>query len=544
MKGKFVNLLLGLLNGLIGILIIVYTYFIPKDLTLLTVQENDIVNIIKIVIYFIIGITCLINFIAYIKNKSNYGLSLGYRVYFFTIFFILIKKNLISVFPIISAIIIIINILKENIREIESTAAISIILVIAVTTVVLDGMVYFYKNIGSYILDKKNESQIEYSDTFFKYITELEGYDKYINVKKDGKYGYINTKGETVIDFVYDFATPFTTINVYDKDFQIALVCADGISKIIMKNERVVESYVSESSDEDYEAKIEELNYFYSNVIGMENEMTFEILDDDDNHINYAPAYNDSSEEYTYRYDYNEEYDITVTQSSMGLKDVYYLARKDDLDYKLPLDCEKLDYDENNLYLFKDGTIPCNDRKKEEQGWFSPRGVKKSMKGNAQILEKIGDRFLYKDYNKDGKITFYNEKGEKLSDSYKEIFIQDGRYIVKKSNDKYTIIDENYNQIIEGEYDYVDISLLSIGIYLFGNVDDVIEFNNYDYADLNFIMMDYDGNILNNNLEQVYLDFYKISDDSKKVYVSRYNEFIDDLKTLDYDFVGDKFYKK
>ena len=50
MKGKFVNLLLGLLNGLIGILIIVYTYFIPKDLTLLTVQENDIVNIIKIVI--------------------------------------------------------------------------------------------------------------------------------------------------------------------------------------------------------------------------------------------------------------------------------------------------------------------------------------------------------------------------------------------------------------------------------------------------------------------------------------------------------------
>ena len=543
MKGKLVNLLLGLLNILVGVVIIMFSIYIPADLTTLTVQEKEVVNVIEYAINGVIGITSFINFIAYLKNKTNYKLSLGYRAFLFTLFFLLIKQYLIAIFPIVSALIIIKEILKENIREIESTLAISVISVIAIATVVLDLTVYFYQNIGSYVLAKKNENQTEYSNTFFKYITELDGVDKYINVKKDGKYGYINTKGETVLDFNYDFATPFTTINVYNKEFQIALVCSDGISKIIMKNGRVVKSYVSETSDENYQAKIDELADFYNNTIGMANKMTFEI-DTNVQEMNYAPVYHENSEEYTYRYDYNDEYDITVTQSSMGLKDTYALIKKGDNGFKLPLDCENLDYDENALYLYQDGTIPFFNPEKEEQGWFSPRGVKKSMKGKAQILEKTNDKFVYKDYSKDAKISFHNEKGEKLSDYYKDIFIQNGRYVVKKENDKYTIVDENYNQIIEGEYDYVDTSLVDSGIYLFGNVDDVIEFNDYDYADLKFVMLDYDGNVINDNLEQVYSKYYKIDDDSKKAYVSRYNDFIENLKSLDNHFVGDKFYKK
>ncbi len=542
MKGKFVNLLMGLLNLMIGVLILFYTIRIPKELTELTVQENEVISILKIIIYGIIGITAFMNILGFYKNKTNDGLKFGYKLFLFTLSFIFIKQSLIAIFPILSAIIIVKNILQENWREIESTFAISIIAVIIVATTILDLCIYFYSAIGNYILEKKNENQIEYSEAYFKYITELEDVGPYINVKKDGKYGYINLKGETVIDFEYDFATPFTTINVYDKNFQIALVCKDGISQIILKNKRVVKSYVSESADENYVAKIEELNDFYKNTIGMENEMEFEIAQN--RKISKAPVYKENSEEYTYRYDYNEEYDVLVTESSMGLKNKYFLAKKDDLNYQLELDCEYLDYDENYLYLYNDGTIPFYNPDKKEQGWFSVRGVKKSMKGNAQILEKIGDIFLYKDYNKDGQITFVNQNGEKLSDSYKEIYIQEDRYIVKKSNDKYTIIDSEYNQIIEGEYDYVDTSLADSGVYLFGNVTDVVEFNEYEYADLDFTMLDYEGNIINENIEQAYSKFYKFGNDENKIYVSRYNEFIDELETLDNQFVGDKFYQK
>ena len=543
MKGKLVNLLLALLNVLVGAVIIVFSFRTPTDLTLLTVQEKDVVSVIKMGIFVVIVITSSLNIIAYLNNKSNYKLSVGYRAFLFTLFFLLINHYLLAVFPIISAVLIVKAIIKENIRELESTLAISVIAVVSVFTIILVGATYFYSNIGAYVLKKKNENQIEYSKTFFKYITELENVDKYINVKKDGKYGYINTKGETVLDFTYDFATPFTTINAYNKEFQIALVCSDGISKIIMKNGRVVKSYVSETSSEDYQAKIDELADFYNNTIGMANKMTFEI-DSSQNQINYATVYNEKSEEYTYRYNYNNEYDVIVTKASMGLKDSYALVKKGNSSFKLPLDCENLDYDEHALYLYKDGTIPFFNPEKEEQGWFSSRGVKKSMKGNAQILERLGDRFIYKDYSKDAQISFYNEKGEKLSDYYKEIYIQDDRYIVKKLNDKYTIIDSSYNQMIPNEYDYVDTSLLDSGIYLFGNIDEAIEFNEYQYADLNLVMLDYNGNEINNNLEQVYSKYYQISDDTKKPYVSRYNDFIDGLKNLNNTFVGDKFYKK
>lgn len=542
MKGKIVNLLMGLLNLMIGISILFYTLYIPTDLIELTVQENEVINVLKILIYGILGVTAFLNLIGFFNNKTNEGLKFGYKMFLFTLSFIFIKQPLIALFPIVSSIVIVKSILKENLREIESTFAISVIIVLIVATLLLDLSIYFYSYLGNYILEKKNENQIEYSDAYFKYITELENTEPYLNVKKEGKYGYINLNGETVIDFEYDFASPFTTINVYGKNFEIALVCKDGISQIIMKNKRVVKSYVSESSDENYEAKIQELKDFYENTIGMENEMVFEINLVDK--INKAEAYNDESEEYTYRYDYNEEYDVLVTKSSMGLGDTYALAKKDDLDYQLELECEKLDYDENYLYLYKDGTIPFYNPDKNEQGWFSSRGVKKSMKGNAQILEKLEDTFLYKDYNDDGQITFVNQNGEKFSESYKEIYIQDDRYIVKNKNDKYTIIDSQYKQIIDQEYDYVDLSLAEQGVYLFGNVSDVIEFNEFEYADLDFVMLDYDGNVINENIDQIYSNFYKLGNEDEKIYVSRYNEFIKKLQSMNNKFVGDKFYQK
>ena len=74
--------------------------------------------------------------------------------------------------------------------------------------------------------------------------------DRYDDFKKDGKYGYINPKGEIVIDFIYDYASPFVTITAFNKDFQIALVCEGKTSYIILKNQRKVMSYRAESAND------------------------------------------------------------------------------------------------------------------------------------------------------------------------------------------------------------------------------------------------------------------------------------------------------
>ena len=93
-------------------------------------------------------------------------------------------------------------------------------------------------------------------------------------------------------------------------------------------------SYRTESSDEDFDAKLEELENIYKNVLNQQGEMKYEIQNITENK-NKVPAYSEISSEYTYRYDYNEEYDLTVTKSSLGLADEYQLVKKADSNIKI-----------------------------------------------------------------------------------------------------------------------------------------------------------------------------------------------------------------
>lgn len=545
MRGKTTNLFMALLNILLGVLLIVFSIKVPQDITEFTVQENQIVSVLRIVLYVIIGIVTFFNVIYYFVNNQNSTRKTGYLVAFFAISYILVKHYIIGILPIVAGFIIIAGNFKEKWIEINSIGFISLISIIMLAMIVVGGICFLYKNIGEYIIKKQNENELAYNTEYFRYVTELGIEDIYINVKKDGKYGYINTKGETVIDFKYDYASPFVKISSYDKNFEIALVCLDGRTLIILKNERLVMSYRSESLDNDYSSKIEELRNVYTNIMKQDGEMQYEILEKK-NSITKIPAYSEQSETYTYRYDYNETYDILVTQSSMGAGDIYELAKKDDLTYRIKLDCEDLDYDENYLYIYSNGNIPFYDRSVKKQGWFTNYGRKVVLKGNGQILDFIKGNILLKDHNKD-TIYFINNDNEinVLSESYDEIFICDeDRYIVKKSNNKYTVIDSNYQPIISQEWDFVDLSLVNENIYIFGKIGGVINFNEYNYANnVKLTAYDRDGNIIIDNVEQIYDTYYSISGDESLKYADRYSSFLNKLKKMDVEFVGDEFYK-
>ena len=329
---------------------------------------------------------------------------------------------------------------------------------------------FTYKSLGAYVLSKENENKLEYNKDYFRYIVELENQeiynDVYINVKKDGKYGYINTKGQVVIDFKFDFASPFVTINSYNKKFKVALVCENGTSEIIMKNSRKVMTYRSESMDSDYKAKLKELENIYYNTLDQKEKMEFEVKTDYNN-IYKIYAYETYPEEGTTRFYYNEEYDILVSKSSFGYGDKYYLVGKGNSNFKLQLDCEYLDYDEKYLYIFSNGTIPFYDTSAKKQGWFTKNGNKITLAGKAQILEVIDDKVLIKNYNND-TIYFINEKNEQISETYKEFFIcGNDRFIVKNSKNKYMVINSNFEKVFESEWDFVDTSLVEIRNFCF-----------------------------------------------------------------------------
>ena len=542
MRGKYVNLSMGIMNIVFGILILVFQIYVPQDISQLTVQENQVVNIISISIKILLVIMSIINLIALCNNRMESGFKSGYKIALFSLSYFVLSKAIIAVFPIIAGTIIINKIVKENLIEIDSTFALSIIIVIFITTVVLIFGCFVYESLAEYLYKKQNKDELQYSETFFKYITELNTDDKYIGFKANGKYGYINQKGEIVIEFKYDFASPFIKINMYNKNFEIALVCEGQKSSIIMKNQRVVKTYVSESDNEDYEAKIKELEDFYKNTLRQENEMEFEIAPIKSN-MNKVPVYDEISSEYTYKYDYNEQYDIIVIQSSMGLEDTYYLVKKDDLQNRVQLECENLDYDDKYLYVFSNGDLQFNNISTREQGWFNNYGKKTNMKGKAQILEIVDQSLLIKNYN-DNTIYFINAYEEIISSIYKKIFVGiNDRYIVQNTNGKYTMINKEYTQIIDEEFDFINTSLAEVGLYVCGNFPEEFEFNDFGYVKLNLKIIDSNGGVLIDNVEQVYGSYYRLPEDVKDK-----DKQIENLKSqiekLEYNFIGDKFYNQ
>ena len=540
MRGKIVNLCIGFMNIAIAVLLCIYTINVPQDKTLLTVQENTVVRYLLNVIYILVTTVAVINAIQSYNHRSDTVFNTAYIIGVFCLSFFFIKEPIIAAFNLVAGIIILFKSMIENLVEIDSTTAISVSLVVIIVTVIVAILTLSYKNIGESIKDKENKNELAYKKDYFKYITELgEGYQEpYINVKKDGKFGYITPSGQVVIEFMYDYASPFIEITAYDKKFHVALVCLDGQSLVILKNGRKVMTYRSESDDQNYAAKLEELESIFKDTLTQENEMKYEIEFKNSNKT-AVPIYQEEATEYTYRYDYNYEYDLIVTQSSMGLGDKYEFAKKNDLAIRIELDTNDLDYDEKALYLFSNGTIPFYEVSKRTQGWFTSYGKKSPMTGKAQILDFFGERMLLRNYN-DNTIYFIDGEGNMLSDVYKDIFVcSDGRYIVKDKDGFFKVMNDDYALSFENRFAAINPRLVSKGLYLTLDTTQNIKTNEYDFAEMNWSLVGYDGNVIMDGIEQIYDQTYQIKNIKDKTVYAKFEE---DIKALNYEFVGDKFY--
>lgn len=540
MRGKIVNLCIGFMNIAIAVLLCIYTINVPQDKTLLTVQENTVVRYLLNVIYILVTTVAVINAIQSYNHRSDTVFNTAYIIGVFCLSFFFIKEPIIAAFNLVAGIIILFKSMIENLVEIDSTTAISVSLVVIIVTVIVAILTLSYKNIGESIKDRENKNELAYKKDYFKYITELgDGYQEpYINVKKDGKFGYITPSGQVVIEFMYDYASPFVEITAYDKKFHVALVCLDGQSLVILKNGRKVMTYRSESDDQNYAAKLEELKTIFKDTLAQESEMRYEIEFKNSNKA-AVPIYQEEATEYTYRYDYNYEYDLIVTQSSMGLGDKYEFAKKNDLAIRIELDTNDLDYDENALYLFSNGTIPFYEVSKRTQGWFTSYGKKSPMTGKAQILDFFGERMLLRNYN-DNTIYFIDGEGNMLSDVYKDIFVcGDGRYIVKDKDGFFKVINDDYVLSFENRFAAINPRLVSKGLYLTLDTTQNIKTNEYDFAEMNWKLVGYDGNVILDGIEQIYDQTYQIKNIKDKTVYAKFEE---DIKALNYEFVGDKFY--
>ena len=113
MRGKIVNLCFGFLNIMFGLVIILYTVKVPQDKTLLTVQENYVINYIQIGIYIVMFVIAFINLIQSFNHKTDTTFNVGYTIGVFVLSFLFFKKPLIATFSILSGIIVLLKSIKE-----------------------------------------------------------------------------------------------------------------------------------------------------------------------------------------------------------------------------------------------------------------------------------------------------------------------------------------------------------------------------------------------------------------------------------------------
>ena len=87
MRGKIVNLCIGLMNIVFGILLLIFTTKVPQDVTLITVQENTVRTINLIGIYFVLIAVLGLDLIQYIGNLKNGAFKAGYMFGLFVIIY-------------------------------------------------------------------------------------------------------------------------------------------------------------------------------------------------------------------------------------------------------------------------------------------------------------------------------------------------------------------------------------------------------------------------------------------------------------------------
>ena len=107
--------------------------------------------------------------------------------------------------------------------------------------------------------------------------------------------------------------------------------------------------------------------------------------------------------------------------------------------------------------------------------------------------------------------------------------------------DKWMITDKLFRKVFNEEFDIINTSLLSAGIYLLANLPEELKFNKYNYVQLQYMVITRSGHLILSNADHVYNIYQKF--DGNKTNEDDITSFKDSLKEIDYINFGDKFYK-
>lgn len=545
MSGKKVNIAFAISVIFFAIYILVLPYVKTNLIQTPNMYDNRLLHIfdvVKIVLICVFSITAIFFAIA---NRVDDRLKNLYLLIPFLLIELVYPFKYTWVILLILALAIIRATRLKNYVSVDSYFALSLMILLNILVVAGGISLGLEKQIAKSMQEQveKKIGVIPFEKDFFKYVTPVEEKSPYINMQLNTngklKYGYIDNSGNTKIPFEYDFATPFYIVNFNERKYKVAGVTEDKLTKVILKNKRVVMSYISKYDNEDLNNRLKEFEEILLKQMGQKTIET-EIVGGSTNIVKKASIAKEKTEKCTYKYNLNKDKDILIYESEVGNPTRYTMKSRKAPFSEIELKTSTLIYTDHYLYTFKNGTIPFYDRDKNEQGWFMPDGEKITVTGKAQILDIDENRVLIKNHTKN-TTYFVNYEGKVVSPIFRDVIIDHDRYLIKTLEEKWIITDHQYNKVFNETFDIVNTDLLSAGIYLLAKVPEKIDFNEYDYANIGFLVLTRTGHTIISNVDRLYNITYKFEGNKKKE--EDINKFKEKMTKVKYINFGDKYYK-
>ena len=511
MKRETENKIVACANIMIGITILLMGLFaenpiyknvshnsIVGSFSLRTLYEAKTVYWLLAVLMVVIVLTGIVNIYVIIRNRKSKLFTINYVLLCISIIMIMYSiynelRGFSSDIPFFGSYIffglfIVLGILAliQGIKRKNENITKKYVSIVSITTIVLSFVLVvafsIYPLIGKVIYKhNNNEDEIIPNNDVWSTLQDTNN-DVYINVKRNGKYGYINQNGKVVIDFRYDYATKFIEMNNNDngKKYSVAIVTENGMTEIITKDETKLAAFKSMLNGNLLESVV--LLGIVQKIILLQNSGLL-------NYINYTlsfsqifylsitlqtmqqemetrvslESYDSDTSANPTKYHYTDIYDVVETTQNDDTEK-YELVNKNNENDRITLDCEVL-----GTSLFSNGGIPFFSTSIGEQGWFLPDGTKHTIKvANVRILDVTGNNILIEDYNKNCEY-FIDYSGNIISPKYKAIGrISEDRYIVEDENNKCFVINSNLQKLTNG-YDII-LALPEINLCICGNV--------------------------------------------------------------------------
>ena len=524
------NKIVGLINIIFGVLMCADWYLLFQLLEIETIyywdfsENQEIIKIIgTVILVFPILTTLLINIVYTIKNWKNKKIMICNALTIVTIILsgrlMIVLENYLYFFfiAIVGVLGIILLVLNKNESEDKKHRLLFITGIINIIVFIVSGIIF------GIVLSAFDVHFANNQRNLIKNIMTLsdgKNENRPIKVKKNGKWGYIDNKGNIIVDFIYDDCAEFIEVEVTNnnKKYYIAPVLSGNKLSLITNENKTIGTFTNKEKTSSLDC-VGITGKIGENLKDYGKELNLKIKVKDNEYIRNIDLLNVKDERYEYAFgDPNgtetifeirdisdkEEYNTKLIYNTINGEYTYNNRRMNISNKKLNINGKiYLDREGTILKTYKNGYIPICNFEKNIFGWIDLKGETHYLNGEVQILDFIDDYILVKMNNK--RICFINYQGNIVSNLYREITILPNGYIVKKDNNKNVYIDKQFKEITE-EYDIMDGCRAEQGILIVANLPQNFEnnFTNTLPSNLFFNIVNINsGKVVSNNIEYV-----------------------------------------